>query len=721
MAKKRSVKSKKSKISKKDPKNLLYVIGTAVVILVLFAVVFMYSGKPLVGKAFVKTLDNGNQIIYDLYDAAKNAGTQEEGALPAKLVFKADNEMGLRVLNDDNTISFYNVKFDSIELNPETSQYQIQGLEFDNIEDIPPVNEVCEGTNCPELGITDFTIIPDEAAGTITLMFMVSNNGNAAVPTVEIMSGLATANHEIIFKEILGNGLAAASTQPVEIVFTPGVDLGLNGEIYTFSQFYDPVNTVGLSAQIMVDPNHIVLESNEQNNFELRCIAGLSCYTETGPGTCNEDGGMCIGQVADPFCGDSVCNGDETVATCAEDCQATQVCPVADPTLPCTTATLEDGTCTAIDVCTTTCSVAQPGASCSLNYGATEGTCQGGVCVEVIDPGACTAAEVTASAVCTIPDVEVDGICLVEGFCSPITCGNAVCEGIQTGENVDNCPMDCAEEFEICPEVAVGFQCDFADGTDGICTAIDECTPKCQATGVADSDECFAIGGVAGTCQGGVCVEVPTTVVCTAADVTASAVCTDPDSGENGICITEGICTTTVCGDGTCDGDETAATCPEDCEDPANEIDLVGKNCILKERKAISATINEIVLEVQVEEVGTINQDYNVEFNVGFYDPVSGDFTVDANQMTSIIPSTEFISSGGLKIATRNYQYGPDATSFKCTFTVDKGEVFDESNKNNNYFNQDLDVPLPAVCGDGLCDEIWGIGEDNTICPEDCQ
>ena len=100
---------------------------------------------------------------------------------------------------------------------------------------------------------------------------------------------------------------------------------------------------------------------------------------------------------------------------------------------------------------------------------------------------------------------------------------------------------------------------------------------------------------------------------------------------------------------------------------------------------------------------------------------MSGDFTVDANQMTSIIPSTEFISSGGLKIATRNYQYGPDATSFKCTFTVDKGEVFDESNKNNNYFNQDLHVPLPAVCGDGLCDEIWGIGEDNTICPEDCQ
>ena len=90
MAKKRSVKSKKSKISKKDPKNLLYVIGTAVIILVLFAVVFMYSGSPLVGQAFLVDLDDGNQILYDLDDVTL-AGDDAMGVLPAKLIFKNPN------------------------------------------------------------------------------------------------------------------------------------------------------------------------------------------------------------------------------------------------------------------------------------------------------------------------------------------------------------------------------------------------------------------------------------------------------------------------------------------------------------------------------------------------------------------------------------------------------------------------------------------------------
>jgi len=222
----------------------------------------------------------------------------------------------------------------------------------------------------------------------------------------------------------------------------------------------------------------------------------------------------------EPECGDGACNGDETYDTCPEDCNAPGECDpgyvsdCADDDC-CPESWIGDGFEDCVDQqygCDLTC-YDNDGGDCPEqceNY-----TCWDGSCAD--DPADCPAEpEVTdPSGVCVAGDELYGYPAVTITWDVETVCGDGICNG---DEDYMNCPDDCNAPGEC------------ADGEVSDC-ADDDCCPESW------------IGDGYGDCED----------QAYGCDLT----CYDNDGGD---------CVDPFCGDGVCNGDETEATCPEDCE-----------------------------------------------------------------------------------------------------------------------------------------------------------
>ena len=259
--------------------------------------------------------------------------------------------------------------------------------------------------------------------------------------------------------------------------------------------------------------------SCEPQQNESSCSCPADCPDD--PNTCSPC--QCGGSGGDCDCGPS-CVADGTC--CANACSLCGSCP----------AVCDDGKCEATESCD----------SCSADCGQCcgDGTCDSALgedscscpkdCLD--DPNACSPCQCGGSggscwcdAACQLTGSCCADACETCGAC-PATCGDGDCEA---GEDCKGCSEDCGEccGNEVCE----------AKHGETPCTCPDDCK---NDPGSCSPCECAVGGEVVGcSCQPG-CAE--------AGDCCANA------------CTLCGVCPA-VCGDKTCNGDETCESCPLDC------------------------------------------------------------------------------------------------------------------------------------------------------------
>ena len=222
-------------------------------------------------------------------------------------------------------------------------------------------------------------------------------------------------------------------------------------------------------------------------------------------------GGQCV---APNVCGNGICDGSESSASCAVDCSSV-----------CTPSSRECRGNTLV-VCS------------ADGKSANETDCGAQICVS----GQCRAANVCGNGAC---EAGESGTCAQD--CAAV-CGNDLCENNEQ----TSCPEDCTTcgngtcesgEIASCPQ-----DCGICVPSEKECIALT--LRVCNANGTAHDDfDCASLGL---TCGGGDCVE---------ADVCGNGIC---DSGESEATCVEDC--TEVCGDGTCAGIESFRSCSADCE-----------------------------------------------------------------------------------------------------------------------------------------------------------
>ena len=247
----------------------------------------------------------------------------------------------------------------------------------------------------------------------------------------------------------------------------------------------------------------------------------------------------CVGGGEDS-CGDGLCDGGESCATCPSDCGA---CVCGDGTCSAGECSSCPADCPNGCACNDTCEVG-PAQDPSC------GQCQADICAQ--DPFCC---EQSWDDICV---GEAETIC---GQDCPSVCGDFNCE---PDEDVTTCPNDCAnicgnglcEDFESCSNCPGDCgACVCGDGTCnlGECsTCAADCPDGCTCgdacvTGPAQDPSC-------GQCQADICAADP--FCC---EQSWDSIC----AGE-----AESICgkdCPSFCGDFVCDPDEDAASCPNDC------------------------------------------------------------------------------------------------------------------------------------------------------------
>ncbi len=245
-------------------------------------------------------------------------------------------------------------------------------------------------------------------------------------------------------------------------------------------------------------------------------------------------GGECV---ASGVCGNGLCDGGESPASCAEDCST--LCPPSSRS--CEGDTLV--------VC----------AADGQSTNRTDCRADAKICVN----GQCREPNVCGNGLCEAGESEG---CPAD--CAAV-CGNRVCEN----NEATTCPADCtvcgdatcgAGEIESCPQ-----DC-------GVCVPSEkECIARtlrvCNANGTAYEDiACDALGLTcgrgdcveAGVCGNGLCEGDESRATCMGdcAEVCGDGVCAGAE-----VFLTCAVDCDPVCGDGTCEGDESHATCSFDC------------------------------------------------------------------------------------------------------------------------------------------------------------
>jgi len=292
---------------------------------------------------------------------------------------------------------------------------------------------------------------------------------------------------------------------------------------------------------------------------------GTTLCMQACSGTCTRPGYSCVDGacVPTPTCGDGICNGGESSASCCDDCGcgAGQTCaaPAGGGAKSCTT---------------TNPTGKNPGEACAADA---ECKGEGSICVK--RPG---------------------GYCLMLG-CTPGANGTSDCPSGSTcvsggqddqGNTIYVCAAGpCATDAE-CRQ-SEGYVCD----TDHVCWSYQyvpvntggaamgaACTDNAQCESGVCIAESWNVGYTGGYCSVGCVATTAGSCPTGSACVDQSAVfgvsicaknCTQNSDCRTGYVCTAGACLPPApsCGDGTCSASETQATCCEDCGCPA------GQNC----------------------------------------------------------------------------------------------------------------------------------------------
>ena len=279
------------------------------------------------------------------------------------------------------------------------------------------------------------------------------------------------------------------------------------------------------------------------------CVCGADAFCcenvwdNACAGAANNCGGEC------PVCGDGTCEGDEGCDDCFEDCgQCEGDCCEANGTPGCDDFGVSACICEADSFC------------CQLGW-----------------DDSCAEAATSCGAAC--------------GDCGDGTCDDTV------GESCETCTLDCGSCAGDCCEAGDDPGCDDPDVTACVCEAdifccsttwdefcagaansCDAGCPVCGDGACEDGEDCSSCADDCGDCEGDCCSdnggEAPG---CSDPDVTSCVCEQDPFCCDN---TWDQLCADAanscgagcpVCGDGTCEGDETCVDCAEDCGDCAGD------------------------------------------------------------------------------------------------------------------------------------------------------
>ena len=209
--------------------------------------------------------------------------------------------------------------------------------------------------------------------------------------------------------------------------------------------------------------------------------ADLCCYDADGGDCAPEVNGGVDGcaPLADPFCGDGICNGDETEASCPEDCASSADCEACDLDFTaygsecCDTAWIEFG----IDCATLEANYSWDCSGCSCPGDGP--SCEEQGLITCCD-GSCASDE-SDCAECDCTSVGGNETWIGDGYCDSIN-NNEFC-GYDAG---DCCPGDCVDSATYaCSEFggtcATCLDCGSADNATG---------GQCAGDGIGEGDDC---------------------------------------------------------------------------------------------------------------------------------------------------------------------------------------------------------------------------------------
>ena len=343
------------------------------------------------------------------------------------------------------------------------------------------------------------------------------------------------------------------------------------------------------------------------------------------PNTCSTCTKSCtIATVLGPYCGDGTCETGETKTSCPADCmgcgngivEGTEQCDAgaANTSTPCATPAYANppNTCS---TCTPSCTIdTVVGPYCgdgTCETGETKTSCPAdcaGCGNGVLDPGEqCDAGAANTSTPCATPPyanpprtcTTCSTSCTLDTVVGPY-CGDGACN---TGETLSSCPADCSG----CGNGVLDSdeQCDDGAGnTNTPCTTpayhnppstCSTCTKSCTIDTVVGP---YCGDGTCDTADGETKTSCPADCSgCGNGIVDSGEQCDNGSANTDTPCATPAYsnppttcstCTTSCtldtvvgpyCGDGTCNGPETATSCPSDCTGCGNGIVDSGEQC----------------------------------------------------------------------------------------------------------------------------------------------
>ncbi len=495
------------------------------------------------------------------------------------------------------------------------------------------------------------------------------------------------------------------------------------------------------------------------------CTPGIGCVPVESLGPCDDgdectdndmcdEEGQCLGEVlvncGKPYCGDGICDSDESCADCAADCSplgagecAGECDPLGEPScddnfvcVPVNTdgtafdgafaegngvcaASCEtdedcaDGACLktldtdAAGICAAAGEACEPGASPTVCWGTDDNACVAladgaGACVAgcfVQDPDAC------GGLTPCLPREDAAwhvGLCAgSSAACDPVTqdgCGEFATCIVAGGEAINGYAFICDEQVG---EPQLGEPCD-ATGLcgPGLACSENRCTTYCDPTSVLceSGEECFDLAGnfglpagVLGTCEpacgDGACSDDEGCATCAA------------DCGECGL----------LCGDDYCHDEEGCDGCPEDCGEcsTCGDGDCVGG-------EGCESCPEDCGACVCGDEICTPGENCDTcEGDCGMC--ICGDGTCDSTENCESCPDDCTTCQCGDELCS------PGETCLSCA--ADCGEcgtcedTFCDADENCETCPADCGG---CECGDGTCDSAENCDSCNEDCPCVC-
>lgn len=228
------------------------------------------------------------------------------------------------------------------------------------------------------------------------------------------------------------------------------------------------------------------------------------CNGDETCATCPADCGECPA-----FCGDGLCNGDETCATCEADCGA---CPAicgdasCNGEETCETCEIDCGECPS-PCGNTICDPFETCKTCPIDCGACPAVCGDDLCNRDETCNSCPQDCGECPIFCGDAACNGDETCSTcEADCGkcpsppPSSCGNKICD---VNENCNNCPGDCGE----CPSPSCGNgNCDPSESCDNCPSDCGECKPPPFAPFCGDdtcgiTENCYICPKDCGECE----------------------------------------------------------------------------------------------------------------------------------------------------------------------------------------------------------------------------